>query len=84
MAKTAPDVIAQPGVKKDDDEEKPEDTGPDPAEADKRLKSIFRRQKRLLTMAENEGRGSKKFLNAQEKRFGSERDTPRKLCIINQ
>ena len=62
MDPNAPDVIAQPGVKKDDDEEKPEDTGPDPAEADKRLKSIFRRQKRLLTLAEKEGRDSKKYL----------------------
>jgi RNA polymerase primary sigma factor len=61
------DVIAQPGIKKDDDEEKEEDTGPDPAEADKRLKSIFRRHKRLLTQIEKEGKDSKKIPAAREK-----------------
>ena len=67
MDPTAPDVIAQPGMKKDDDEEKEEDTGPDPAEADKRLKSIFRRHKRLLTQMEKEGYDSKKVETARDK-----------------
>ena len=67
MDPNAPDVIAQPGMKKDDDEEKEEDTGPDPAEADKRMKSLFRRQKRLLTDLEKEGYDSKKVTAALER-----------------
>jgi RNA polymerase primary sigma factor len=61
------DVIAQPGVKKDDDEEKEEDTGPDPAEANRRMKSIFRRQKRLMELLESEGTAAKKFQTARDK-----------------
>jgi RNA polymerase primary sigma factor len=69
---TAPDVIAQPGTKSADDDknetkEEEEDTGPDPAEAEKRMKSIFRRHKRMLTLHESDGRNSKKYQNAQEK-----------------
>jgi RNA polymerase primary sigma factor len=64
---TAPDVIAQPGIKKDDDEEKEEDTGPDPAEAAKRMASIFRRFKRLMVQLESEGSDTKKFLTARDK-----------------
>ncbi len=47
----APDVIAPPAPKTDEEKakEEAEDTGPDPVEANKRLKSIFRRHKRLLT-----------------------------------
>ena len=63
---TAPDVIAQPGIKKDD-EEKEEDTGPDPAEAAKRMASIFRRFKRLMLQLESEGSDAKKFLTARDK-----------------
>ena len=65
----APDVIAQPGAKPAEktDEEKEEDTGPDPVEASKRLKSIFRRQKRLLKLFEKEGTQTKKVLTAREK-----------------
>ena len=68
---TAPDVIAQPGTKSADDDkdakEEEEDTGPDPAEAEKRMKSIFRRHKRLVGLIETDGRNSKKFKTAQEK-----------------
>jgi RNA polymerase primary sigma factor len=67
----APDVIAQPQAKtaedRDKEEEKEEDTGPDPADAKKRLKSIFRRQKRLLVLFESEGTKSKKTLASREK-----------------
>ncbi|MGI9292190.1 MAG: RNA polymerase sigma factor RpoD [Gammaproteobacteria bacterium] len=66
MDPNAPDVIAQPGIKKDD-EEKEEDTGPDPAEADRRMKSIFRRYKRLMTTLEQDGSDSKKYLTARDK-----------------
>jgi RNA polymerase primary sigma factor len=70
---TAPDVIAQPGTKSADDdknakkEEEEEDTGPDPAEADKRMKSMFRRHKRMISLQETDGRTSKKYKAAQEK-----------------
>ncbi len=66
----APDVIAQPGVKTaddDDDEEKEEDTGPDPAEAKKRMASIARRHKRVLELIQNEGSQAKKTVTAREK-----------------
>jgi RNA polymerase primary sigma factor len=66
MDPTAPDVIAQPGIKKDD-EEKEEDTGPDPVEAANRMKSIFRRSKRLLIQMESDGTDSKRFLTARDK-----------------
>ena len=66
---TAPDVIAQPGVKTadDDDEEKEEDTGPDPAEAKKRMASISRRHKRILLLIESDGSKAKKTIAAREK-----------------
>ena len=66
---TAPEVIAQPGNKTDEDkdEEKEEDTGPDPLEADRRLKSINRRHKRLLTQMDTEGSRAKKTIAAREK-----------------
>jgi len=66
---TAPDVIAQPGVKTadDDDDEKEEDTGPDPAEAKKRMASMFRRNKRVLALIESDGSKAKKTLAAREK-----------------
>ena len=66
---TAPDVIAQPGVKTadDDDDEKEEDTGPDPAEAKKRMASMFRRNKRILALIESDGSKAKKTLAAREK-----------------
>ena len=65
----APDVIAQPGTKpaEKNDDEKEEDTGPDPKEANKRMKSLFRRQKRLLVLFEKDGTQSKKALAAREK-----------------
>jgi RNA polymerase primary sigma factor len=70
MDPNAPDVIAQPGAKTaddDDDAEKEEDTGPDPAEADKRLKSIFRRNKRVIELLDTVGYADKKSVNARAK-----------------
>jgi RNA polymerase primary sigma factor len=67
MDPDAPTVIAQPGLKKEDDEEKEEDTGPDPVEAAKRLKSIFRRHKRLVVQLQEEGDTSKKIHTARDK-----------------
>jgi RNA polymerase primary sigma factor len=65
----APDEIAQPNAKtaEEKEAEKEEDTGPDPAEADKRMKSILRRHKRMMTLFETEGRRDKKSVAAQEK-----------------
>ena len=37
------EVVPASAKSKDDDSDEEEDTGPDPAEADKRLKSIFRK-----------------------------------------
>ena len=51
--------------KSDDDEE--EDTGPDPVEADQRLKSIFRRHKRILTNIETIGNSDPKTKRARDK-----------------
>ncbi|MEC9376293.1 MAG: RNA polymerase sigma factor RpoD [Pseudomonadota bacterium] len=69
---TAPNEIAQPGTKSADDnnekEEEEEDTGPDPIEAKKRLKAIFRRHSKILDLlTEEEGRISKKYQTSQEK-----------------
>jgi RNA polymerase primary sigma factor len=64
---TAPDVIAQPGIKKEDDEEKEVDLGPDPAEANKRMKSIFRRHKKLVELIDEEGTDAKKVITANDK-----------------
>jgi len=67
----APDVIAQPGAKpaddKDKEKEKEEDTGPDPAEANKRMASISRRHKRVIALLETDGSADKKTINARTK-----------------
>jgi len=65
----APDVIAQPNAKtqEEKDAEKAEDTGPDPAEAEQRMKSLSRRHKRMMTVASKDGRTSKAYQNAQAK-----------------
>ena len=57
---------AKPKEEKDDDEEE-EDTGPDPAEVEKRLKSVFRRHKRILTLLETEGTDNRKTKRARDK-----------------
>jgi len=44
-----------------------EELGPDPVEADKRLKAIFRHQKKVLTTMEAQGASHKTALKAREK-----------------
>ena len=50
-----------------DTADEPEDLGPDPVEADKRLQSIFRRHKRVLTDLDKTGSGDKKVQKSREK-----------------
>ncbi len=52
-------------VEKNDEE--PEDTGPDPAEVEKRMKSIFRKQKRFVAMLQEHGCKDPKTVRAREK-----------------
>ncbi len=51
----------------EDGEEEAEDLGPDPVEADKRLKSIFRHQKKVLAAMEAHGAAHKTAMKAREK-----------------
>jgi RNA polymerase primary sigma factor len=69
---SAPDVIAQPNAKtqEEKDKEKAEDTGPDPLEANKRMKSMSRRHKRMVAISETDGRDCKPYQNAQVKITG--------------
>ena len=50
-----------------DTADEPEDLGPDPVEADKRLQSIFRRHKRVLTDLDKAGSKDKKVQKSREK-----------------
>ncbi|MCL4778688.1 MAG: RNA polymerase sigma factor RpoD [Gammaproteobacteria bacterium] len=50
-----------------DTADEPEDQGPDPVEADKRLQSIFRRHKRVLADLEKSGSSDKKVQKSREK-----------------
>jgi len=50
-----------------DTADEPEDQGPDPVEADKRLQSIFRRHKRVLTDLDKSGSKDKKVQKSREK-----------------
>ena len=61
------EVIPASAKPKDDDAEEEEDTGPDPIEADKRLKSIFRRHKKILTGIEKDGTADPKTKRARDK-----------------
>jgi RNA polymerase primary sigma factor len=75
----APEEIPAPAAREvappaEDEEEadgdtasEPEDLGPDPVEADKRLQSIFRRHKRVLTDLEKIGSADKKVAKSREK-----------------
>jgi RNA polymerase primary sigma factor len=49
------------------DEDEEEELGPDPVEADKRLKTIFRHQKKVLTAIETQGAAHKTSMRAREK-----------------
>ena len=53
-----------------DTADEPEDQGPDPVEAEKRLQSIFRRHKRVLTDLDKAGSKDKKVQKAREKLAG--------------
>ncbi len=50
-----------------DDEEATEELGPDPVEADKRLKSIFRHQKKVIAAIDANGAAHKTTMKAREK-----------------
>ncbi len=50
-----------------DDEEAAEELGPDPVEADKRLKSIFRHQKKVIGAIDANGAAHKTTMKAREK-----------------
>jgi RNA polymerase primary sigma factor len=60
-------IPASAKQRSDDDEEEEEDTGPDPAEADRRAKSIFRHHKRIITAIENDGTADPKTQRARDK-----------------
>jgi RNA polymerase primary sigma factor len=60
-------IPASAKTKDDKDDEEEEDTGPDPVEADKRLKSIFRRHKRILTALEAGAVSDPKTKRARDK-----------------
>jgi RNA polymerase primary sigma factor len=49
------------------DKEEEEDTGPDPLEAERRFKSIFRRHKRILKAIETDGTADPKTKRARDK-----------------
>ena len=62
------EVIPASAKSKDDDDEEEEDTGPDPAEADKRLKSMFRKQKKIVTaLIEADGANDPKIRKTRDK-----------------
>ncbi|MCC7259136.1 MAG: RNA polymerase sigma factor RpoD, partial [Gammaproteobacteria bacterium] len=51
----------------DEDSEEAEELGPDPVEADKRLKSIFRHQKKVLATMDEHGAAHKTAMKVREK-----------------
>ncbi|MBT8442455.1 MAG: RNA polymerase sigma factor RpoD [Gammaproteobacteria bacterium] len=61
------EVIPASAKTKEDKEEEEEDTGPDPAEVDKRMKSIMRRHKRILTAIDKDGTDDPKTKRARDK-----------------
>jgi RNA polymerase primary sigma factor len=60
-----PAEVVPASAKDDSDEE--EDTGPDPAEADRRFQSILRRHKRILTAIQKQGTADPKTKRARER-----------------
>jgi RNA polymerase primary sigma factor len=64
---SASDDSGNDSDEEDSEETTEEDMGPDPAEADRRLQSIFRRHKRLLADMEKLGSTDKKVMKAREK-----------------
>jgi len=61
------EVVPASAKTKEDKEEEEEDTGPDPVEADNRMKSIMRRHKRILTAIEKDGTDDPKTRRARDK-----------------
>ncbi len=62
------EVIPASAKSKDDEEEEEEDTGPDPAEADKRLKSMFRKHKKIVVaLVEADGANNPKIRKVRDK-----------------
>ncbi|MFW2405833.1 MAG: RNA polymerase sigma factor RpoD [Gammaproteobacteria bacterium] len=61
------EVIPASAKTKEDKEEEEEDTGPDPAEAERRMKSIMRRHKRILTAIAKDGTADPKTKRARDK-----------------
>ena len=63
-----PEEVIPASAKSKDDEEEEEDTGPDPEEADKRLKSMFRKQKKIvLALIEADGANDPKIRKIRDK-----------------
>jgi RNA polymerase primary sigma factor len=61
------EVIPASAKPKDADDEEEEDTGPDPIEAEKRFKSIFRAHHRIIKAIETVGTGDPKTKRARDK-----------------
>jgi RNA polymerase primary sigma factor len=61
------EIIPASAKPKDDSEEAEEDTGPDPAEAERRFKSIFRRHAKILAAIDSDGTGDAKTQRARDK-----------------
>jgi len=62
-----PEEVIPASAKPKEDTDEEEDTGPDPAEVERRFKSIFRRHKRILTAIETEGTSNPKTTRARDK-----------------
>jgi len=62
-----PEEVIPASAKPKEDKDEEEDTGPDPVEADKRMKSIFRRAKRILTAIEKDGVADPKTKRARDR-----------------
>ncbi len=56
-----------PASQKTDDDDEPEDTGPDPEEVKKRFDSMMRRHKRILTAIKKDGTADPKTQRARDK-----------------
>ena len=62
-----PEEVVPASAKPKSDTDEEEDTGPDPVEAAKRIKSMLRRNKRVMTAIDEQGTAEKKTQNARDK-----------------
>jgi RNA polymerase primary sigma factor len=62
-----PEEVIPASAKPKEDTDAEEDTGPDPAEVEKRFKSIFRRHHKILTAIETDGTADPKTKRARDK-----------------